>query len=108
MFSKHIDANSSELLNDTIKSVLCEIAERCLDSSQYKIRLSSASKTGESNFIGIIYRATFNKEHTTENGNGPVQNLIVKVAPQDLIYRDTWFSRPCFLREIHMYNEVEK
>lgn len=96
----------SELPNETVRSVLCETVAKCLNSNKYKIGLNSASKTGESNFIGIVYRATFSAENETENDNHPVHSLIVKVAPQDIKYRNMWYSRPCFLREIHMYNEV--
>lgn len=96
----------SELPNDTVRSVLCETVAKCLNSNKYRIGLNLASKTGESNFIGIVYRAEFSADKETENENHPVHSLIVKIAPQDIEYRNTWYSRSCFLREIHIYNEV--
>lgn len=89
---------SSELIRDTVK----EFVENELNSKEYKIVVSSASQAGENNFIGVVYRVTFGKDNETE----PISKLILKVAPQNLARREQFISRPCFLREIYMYNEV--
>ena len=94
---------SSELIRETVE----DFVENQLQSKGYTIDVSSASQSGENNFIGIVYRVTFAKDDKTENGTtNPVSKLILKVAPQNLARREQFISRPCFLREIYMYNEV--
>lgn len=94
------------LQSETIRSTLRETIEKTLDSKLYTFNIDLAEKIGENNFIGIIYRVSFNAVDESNNLKGPINYLILKVAPQDLNYRNEWFVRPCFLREVYMYNEV--
>lgn len=96
----------SDIPSEVIRATLCKTIETKLKSKNYKINVSSASKAGENNFIGIIYRVSFNKEDETENGEVPISKLILKVAPQNLARRHQFFSRPAFLREIYVYEKV--
>lgn len=96
-----VQLDLSEIPSDVIRSALYETIENKVKSKNYQINMSSASKVGETNFIGIVYRVSFKKEGD-ENDN----KLILKVAPQNSARRIQFHSRPLFLREIRMYNEV--
>lgn len=96
----------SDIPGDVIRKALCETIENKLKSSKYKINISSASKAGENNFVGVVYRAAFSKDD--ENDKNKTSNLILKVAPQHPVRRKQFMSRTCFLREIYMYNKVNK
>ncbi|XP_031627328.1 uncharacterized protein LOC116343425 [Contarinia nasturtii] len=91
----------SEIPTDLVRSVLCETIEKKLKSKKYKMTVSSASKAGESNFIGIVYRVTFNKE-----GENSSEKLILKVAPQNAARREQFNSHELFLQEIQAYNVI--
>lgn len=93
------ESDLSEILNDVIRAALYETIETKLKSKNYKIDVSYASKTGESNFDGIIHRVSFNKEDENES-----EKIILKVAPQ--VGRDQLNSRALFLQEIYVYNKV--
>lgn len=96
-----VELDLSEIPGDVIRKALCETIEKKLKSKKYKLNITSASKAGENNFVGVVYRVAFNKED--EN---VVSKLILKVAPQNSARRSQFMSRSCFLREINMYNEV--
>lgn len=96
------EINSLELPSPAICTALCEIIETNLKSKNYNIAVSSASKPGEDNFVGIVYRVLYFQAEQPEN----VNKVIIKVAPQNLARRKQFFSRECFLQEIYMYNEV--
>lgn len=98
----------SDIPSEVIRTTLCETIEAKLKSKKYKIVISSASKAGENNFIGIIYRVSFNKDDDVENGNAPISKLILKVAPLNLARREHFFARPTFVREIFTYEKVLK
>lgn len=51
----------SKLPNDVIRSALCETVENKLKTKKYSINIDSALQTGESNFLGVVYRASFIK-----------------------------------------------
>lgn len=91
----------SEIPNDVMRKALRETIEEKLKSKNYTVAISSASKAGENNFVGVIYRVSFSK--VGEEGQN---KLIFKVAPQNEVRRSQFVSRICFLREIYMYNEV--
>lgn len=101
-----VESNLSEISSEVIRDAVIETVENKLKSKKCKIHVSSASQSGENNFIGIVYRVTFSEEDGIENGKTPVSKLILKVAPSNLARRQQFFSRPCFLREIYLYNEV--
>lgn len=93
----------SEIPNDVLRAALCETIEKKLGSKKYEINVSSASKEGESNFVGIVQRVSFLKE-----GENEPEKLILKTSPQTEVRRDQFNSRALFLQEIYMYNEVNK
>lgn len=93
----------TDIPSETIQAALCEIIENKLKSKDYRFTVISASKSGESNFVGIVYRVLFNKEDEPEN----VHKIIVKVSPQKEGRRIAYHSRELFLQEIYMYNEVK-
>lgn len=95
------ESDLAEIPSDLIRVALCEIVEEKLKSKNYKIDITSASKAGESNFIGIVHRVSFGK-----TGENEQEKMILKVAPQHLARRQQFNSRPLFLQEIAAYNEV--
>lgn len=101
-----VELKLSDIPSEVIRTTLCETIESKLKSKKYKINVSSASKAGENNFIGIIYRVTFKKEDEIENEKTPISKLILKVAPQNVARRDRFMARPGFLREIYTYDKV--
>lgn len=116
----------SEISSEIIRKTLFETIENKLNSKNYQIDLSLASKAGENNFIGIIYRVAFyEKEESskesekTENGedtnvdekvkndeNCSQSKLILKVAPQNEARRAQFYASPAFAREIYTYDKV--
>lgn len=101
-----VDSALSEISSHLVRKALLETIEEQLQSKNFKIRVTSASKAGENNFIGIIHRITFTKLDEDGNENGPATNLILKVAPQNLLRRSQFVARPAFEREIYSYEKV--
>lgn len=99
-----VESDLSEIPSEVIRAALSETVENKLKTKNFKINVSSASQAGANNFIGIVYRVSFSKQD--EENDKPPSKLILKVAPQNEARRSEFFSRPCFLREIYMYNEV--
>lgn len=99
------DSELSLIPNDVIRSALRETVENHLKSKSYKINVKSASKDGESNFAGIVYRVSYCKEDDGKN-KSESSKLILKIAPQNPNRRFQFQSRPMFLRETYMYNIV--
>lgn len=102
-----VEMDLSEISSEVIRSILKNTVEKQLNSTDYKINLSSASQAGDNNFIGIVYRVSFNKTNDIEDGKFP-SKLILKVAPENVFRRAQFFSRASFLREIYMYEKVRK
>ena len=82
-----------EIPSELIRSALQETVEKKLNSKKCKIELSSASKAGSSNFIGIVYRASFYKEDENGSEKNPIHKMIVKTAPQHAVRRELFISR---------------
>lgn len=97
------ESDLSEISTDVIRTELCETIEKKLKSKDYKISVSSASTAGESNFVGIVHRVSFNK-----NGENKQEKLILKAAPHTEARREQFNSRIFFLQEIYVYNVVSK
>lgn len=97
-----VESNLSELPSNEIRSAVCSTVEQILGTKNYTISVTSASQSGDNNFIGIVYRVLFNKVNEKTSSS----KLILKVAPQNVARRMQFFSRPCFLREIYMYETV--
>lgn len=91
-----------EILSEVIRSALNKTIENKLKSNKFLINVSLASKAGETNFVGIVHRVSFKSE-----GGENDDKLILKVAPQNAARRIQFHSRPFFLREIRIYNEVK-
>lgn len=100
------DSDLSEITSEVIRGKLRETVEKKLKSKKYKIKVSSASQAGANNFMGTVYRVSFNEEDGNESEKNPTQKIILKVAPEHLARREQFFSRPSFLREIYMYEKV--
>lgn len=100
------NSEANEIPSEVIYSVIRETVENKLNSKKCKIEIKSASQAGASNFVGIVYRATFCKEGESESEKNPIQKMIVKVAPMHSVRRELFISRPAFLREIYMYEKV--
>lgn len=98
------EVDLSEIPSDVVRAALCEIIEKHLNTNKYKVNVSSASKVGENNFIGIIYRILFHK--IDDNEKHAISQLILKTAPQSITRRNQFFARPTFVREIITYDTV--
>lgn len=94
----------SEIPGEPVRQAIRETIENQLKSKNFRLKVSSASKEGENNFLGVVYRVSFNAVDVSENSANP--SLIVKVAPQNETRRTQFHSREMFLQEIFMYNEV--
>ena len=94
----------SEIPGEPVHQAIREIIENQIKSKNYTVNVSSASKEGENNFLGVIYRVSFNAVDVSENSTN--SSLIVKVAPQNETRRTQFHSREMFLQEIFMYDEV--
>lgn len=97
----------SEISSHLVRKAVLETIEDILQTKNFKLKVTSASKAGENNFIGIIHRITFHKLDEDGNENGPATNLILKVAPQNLLRRSQFVVRPAFEREIYSYEKVK-
>ena len=95
------DSDLSDIPSDAIRTALRETIEKKLKSKNYKISVSSASKAGESNFVGIVHRVTFSKDDEDKQ-----EKLILKVAPQNEARREQFNSHALFLQEINVYDKV--
>lgn len=101
-------ANSdlSEFSSELIRKAVRETIENKLKSNDYTLTVRSASQAGDNNFIGIVYRVAFRKAESAENEKDSTTKIILKVAPENVARRAQFFSRPSFIREIYMYEEV--
>lgn len=96
------DSALAEIPSDLIRSAVLETIEHQLNSKDFRIEVTSASKAGENNFIGIIYRISF----TQLNDKNSTKNVILKIAPQNVLRRSQFVVRPAFVREIYTYEKV--
>ena len=96
-----LEGDVSEISSETIRS-LRETVEQELKTKNYRIVVSSASKAGTNNFMGTVYRASFNKQDEVDIE----QKMIIKVAPLETARREQFTARPSFLQEMYMYGTV--
>ncbi|XP_055297452.1 uncharacterized protein LOC129565999 isoform X2 [Sitodiplosis mosellana] len=87
-----------------VRKEIRETIENQLQSQNYRVTVTAASKEGENNFVGVVYRVSFNAVDESENNTK--SSMIVKVAPQNETRRTQFHLRERFLQEIFMYNEV--
>lgn len=97
------DQNAAVLSNELIRTAVNETIERYLKTTKYETIVESASKKGD-NFIGIVYRVTC-RQSSNDQKSADLK-LILKTAPQHEQRREAFFSRPCFEREIYLFNVV--
>lgn len=98
------ESNLSVVPSEVVRSAVCRTVEKILQSNEFTISVTSASESGDNNFMGIVYRVLFNKI-TDKNDKNP-SKLVLKVAPQHPARRMQFFSNACFVREIYMYEKV--
>lgn len=97
----------SDSLSEIVRSAVFETIDEQLNTKHYQIDVSSATKKGDFNFTGIIYRATFKREHECENGESTEpSSVILKVAPQNESRRIQFSVRELFKNEIYTYDKV--
>lgn len=97
-------ADLAKIPSELVRSAVSETIEEQLHSKNYEIKVSLATKATDYNFTGVIYRVNF----CTENGakQQVESSLILKAAPQHLARRKQFNARPCFVREIYVYDKV--
>lgn len=95
------------VISEEIQSKVREVFEDHFKSKEIEISYCLGTKKGD-NYIGIIYGATgaLNRSQNNNDNDERKKNLIVKVAPSNVLRREQFKSRLCFLREIKMYTEV--
>lgn len=97
----------SDSLSELVRSAVIETIEKQLKLKSYRIDVSSATKKGDYNFTGIIYRVTIKHDYDCGNEESTTpSSLILKVAPQNESRRIQFSVRAAFTREIYMYEEV--
>lgn len=117
-----VDSNSLEIFNEKIRSAVQGTAVKYMQTDKVEVSITAATKAGD-NFkgellnklvifkssihtiflrLGIVYRVNFSKLEPNEKTEN-VSKMIVKESPQNPARR---FLRPCYLREIYLYDEV--
>lgn len=96
----------SVISSEAVRETVIQTIDHLVQSKKFAIDVSSASKAGENNFIGIIHRIKIRELDDDGNENGPTTHLIVKDAPQQTLRRQQFFVRPAFQREIFTYETV--
>lgn len=100
------DLPLSDIPSEIVRSVLLQTIEEQLQSKDFQFHVSSASKAGENNFIGVIYRVSCSRNNNSDSDENSAKNIILKVAPQNLLRRSQFVVRPAFTREIYFYEKV--
>lgn len=97
----------SDSLSEIVRLAVIDTIDEQLKSKHYRIDVSSATKKGDYNFTGIIYRVSFKHEYDCVNGESTVpSSVILKVAPQNESRRIQFSARAAFTREIYTYDRV--
>lgn len=95
----------SEIPSELVRSALHETIQSLTNSANDRIEITSISEIVAYNASAIIYRVSFT---TKDESSSPTSSLILKVSPQNLTRRALLYSRPCFLRDIFIHDEVCK
>lgn len=56
-----MDSDLLEIPGENVRKAIYEAIENKLKSKKFKATVSSASKVGENNFLGVVYRVLFSK-----------------------------------------------
>lgn len=99
---------SVEIPSELVRLALFELIEKQLQSKNYQMALGAATKAGDLNFTGIVYRVWFNKMDEIPNGKSMASSIILKIAPQNKACRTQFNIRPAFVREIYTYVKVRE
>lgn len=99
---------SVEIPSELVRLALFELIEKQLQSKNYQMALGAATKAGDLNFTGIVYRVWFNKMDEIPNGKSMASSIILKIAPQNKARRTQFNIRPAFVREIYTYVKVRE
>lgn len=97
-----VESNLSQIPCEVIRKAVHETVEDKLKSKNCEIDVSSASKEGEDNFCGAVYRVSSNRNDTSHSKF----SMILKIAPQNETRRIQFHAREMFLQEIYLYTEV--
>lgn len=92
-------------ISHVIKNELCELLKRQLAATTIKTHIENGVKHG-SNFIGIVYRVVGTRTSQENDAEAKVQNIFLKIAPDNPIRRERFNVRANFLREMLVYNEA--
>lgn len=93
----------SDSLNELARTAVIQIIDEQLKTKHYRINVSAATKKGDYNFTGIIYRVSFKRDCDDENDES---SIILKVAPTQNARRIQFHARAAFTREIFTYDQV--
>lgn len=96
----------AEIPSEVVRSMLLDVIEEQLKTKHFQIKLNSATKEGDHNFTGIIYRISSERDDKEGNGITTTSTIILKIAPQNLARRTQFNCRPAFSREIYTYDKV--
>lgn len=96
----------SKIPSELARSAVIETIEEQLQSKNYDISVNAATKPTDYNFTGIIHRVTFSDGTEVKQRKSATSSMILKVAPQHLARRTQFNARPCFVREIYVYDKV--
>lgn len=96
-----------EISSELVQSALRETIKTLTKSTIDQIKITTISSINSDNPSCNIYRISFstNGESKTSTSSS---SLILKVTAQNLTRRFLSHARPCFLREIFIYDEVRK
>jgi Ecdysteroid kinase-like family len=91
----------AELTDEKYQAALRDIIKNNFDSpiDELNVKMNSASNKGD-NYIGILHRVS------VEDSNDKKLHIILKLPPTNVVRREQFFARPCFLRESEFYESV--
>lgn len=96
------NTNIVELPTEQAKAALDTLLKEKFKLKDYSLQTTAGSSKGD-NYIGIVYRVLVNESiPKLEKKLG----FIVKMPPMHPQRREQFFARPCFLREITVYEEL--
>lgn len=97
----------TKIPSELAQLAVVETIEEQLQSKNYEISVDPATKETDLHFTGIIYRVTFGEGTEAKKRKLATSSIILKVAPQHLARRNQFNARPCFIREIYVYDKVK-
>lgn len=89
--------------SELVRSAVHETIQTLTNSKDDQIKITSISEIVAYNASGNVYRVSFT---TNGDANSSPSSLILKVSPQNMARRSLLYTRPCFLREMFIHDEV--